>query len=77
MTKRIWMVHPTDALPGENGFKHGINLIEELDREYKPGLIDPKEYEICLVIPIRGKTLSFGKTSLLEFRDKYKRGIHH
>jgi len=33
MTKRIWMVHPTDALPGENGYKHGINLIEELDKK--------------------------------------------
>ena len=42
-------------------------IIDELDKEYKPGLIDPKEYEICLVIPIKGKTLTFGKTSLLEF----------
>ena len=42
-------------------------IIEELEREYQPGLINPSEYEICLVIPIRGKPLMFGDKSILEF----------
>ena len=30
-------------------------IIQQLDGQYKPGLIDPAEYETCLVIPIKGK----------------------
>ena len=42
-------------------------IIEELEREYQPGLINPNEYEICLVIPIKGEPLMFGEKSILEF----------
>ena len=42
-------------------------IIEQLDREYKPGLIYPNEFEICSVIPIKGKPLIFGGVSQLEF----------
>ena len=42
-------------------------IIEELEREYQPGLINPSEYEVCLVIPIKGEPLMFGDKSILEF----------
>jgi glycosyltransferase involved in cell wall biosynthesis len=42
-------------------------IIQQLDGQYKPGLIDPAEYETCLVIPIRGKPLTFRNISQLEF----------
>ncbi|MAV63588.1 MAG: hypothetical protein CMG00_00180 [Candidatus Marinimicrobia bacterium] len=42
-------------------------IIEGLDNEHKPGLINPKEYEICLVIPIKGDPIKFKGVSQLEY----------
>ena len=42
------------------------NVIENFKKEFKPGLIHPNEFEICAVIPIRGRPLKFGDRSQLE-----------
>ena len=42
------------------------NVIENFNKELKPSLIQPSEFDICAVIPIRGKPLKFGKKCQLE-----------
>ena len=39
---------------------------ENFNKELKPSLIQPSEFDICAVIPIRGKPLKFGKKCQLE-----------
>lgn len=42
-------------------------VLGSMETKNMPGIINPNDLEICLVIPIRGKPLNFGKRSQLEY----------
>lgn len=43
-----------------------VNIIEKIDSKYKTGKINPKELEICAIIPVRGDSKKIGNKKLID-----------
>ena len=43
-----------------------VNIIEKIDSKYETGKINPKELEICAIIPIRGDSKTIGRKKLID-----------
>lgn len=43
-----------------------VNIIEKIDSKYETGKINPKELEICAVIPVKGDSKTIGNKKLID-----------